>query len=63
MLFSNLTVFEHLPLVNSEAITFASSTSSNSSINGLKVVVITISLSPTSISTSSFEIPGIATFR
>ena len=77
MLFSNLTVLEHFPTVNSDAITFASATSSdsssssafnipasfNSSTNGLNVAVITMSLSPASISTSSLSRPGTATFK
>ena len=68
MLFSNLTVLELFPIVNSEAITSASSAPSislqsiNSSTNGLNIAVITISLSLASMSISFLSRPGTAAF-
>ena len=60
MLVSNLTVFTHLPLFNADTIVSAVSSSSNSSMYGLKVVSMVMSLSPASINTSSLVTPGTA---
>ena len=60
-LFSNLTVFTHLPDLIEDAINSTSS-SSNSSMYALKVVSIVKSLSPASIEMSSLLTPGTAAF-
>jgi len=60
MLFSNLTVLTHFPDLRDDAITSAVSSSSNSSMYGLNVVSMLMSLSPASIKTSSYETPGTA---
>ena len=59
-LFSNLIVLTHLPDLIEDAINSASSSSSNSSMYGLKVVSMVKSLSPASTDTSSLSTPGTA---